>query len=234
MFRLLEISNILPYQWPVDLGATFDSGSAAMLSVNGGSIVVTPSNGTAFIGIFDDVKKNSHFAVAWDEEVIVLVPSINISLGPNNTLISNADIKAELQNPNIDINSFVSTIIPVQLIPRNGVIIFPAGTPLNFDLLGTGFPNAYKTLVRYRYQVPNIIGDDSTRASGMATVWYSRLLAELDQFETNQQYQLNSNLFVNETGLFTTRQISPNSPAVAICTAPPTSIHGGSLQLLLL
>jgi hypothetical protein len=59
------------------------------------------------------------------------------------------------------------------------------------------------------------------------------MLIEVDQFEINQSYNVMSNLFINERGLFTTRQIHPNSPVVAFCTAPP-SIINPTLQLIIL
>ncbi len=112
----------------------------------------------------------------------------------------------------------------MELIPRNGVIVFLAGTELNFDLDGDGTPDAIRTVVSYSYQIPNIPGDDSTLASQRVTVWFQRMLAATDQFETNQKYPVNAPLFVNESGKLTTRQISPDHPAIALVTGPPNSI----------
>jgi hypothetical protein len=233
MLRILEAGNSVPWQVPVDPSATFESGTAMTLTVLGSQIMGTPSNGMSFFGIADDVKTKAFSAVSWDEERIVTPDPANIMTNGAGQLITRMDIKAELDNPNVDGNYFISNPVPVQLIPRNGVIVFPAGTLLNFDLGGTGTPDSIKTLVRYPYQIPNVIGDDTTFGSQMVTIWFQRMLFETDQFEVNQQYNVMSNLFLNEHGLFTTRQILPNSPIVAICTAPPSVINS-TLQALLL
>lgn len=223
MLRIVQAGNSLPFSWPVDPSAEFEPGMLAQLTVIGNQVMATVSNGSAPIGIIDDIKTKAFTATSWDETITV--PATGVP-GPNNTLITPADIKVELNNPNVLPSSFISIPVDVQLIPRNGVIVFPAGTMLNYDLLGTGEPNAIKTNVRYTYQVPNIIGDDSTQGNNRVTVWFQRMLMQTDKFETNQIYPLNSNLFVSELGLFTTRQPAPNYPAVAIVTAPPTPILG--------
>jgi len=223
MLRIVQSGNSLPFSWPVDPSAEFEPGMLAQLTVIGNQVMATVSNGSAPIGIIDDIKTKAFTSTSWDETIVAVVPGV---LGPNGQLITPVDIKIELNNPNVLPASFISIPVDVQLIPRNGVIIFPAGTPLNYDLLGTGEPNAIKTNVRYTYQIPNIIGDDSTQGSNRVTVWFQRMLFQTDKFETNQIYPLNSNLFVSEIGLLTTRQPAPNYPAVAIVTAPPTPILG--------
>ena len=230
MLRLLAAGNSLPYSWPLDVSAEFEPGMLAQLTVQGNQVVATVSNGSAPIGIIDDIRTKAFTSTSWDETVVV--PATGVP-GPNSQLVTPIDIKYELNNPNILPNSFISIPVPVQLIPRNGVIVFPAGTPLNYDFLGTGSFNAIKTNVRYTYQIPNIIGDDSTAGSQRVTIWYTRLLAETDKFETNQMYRVNDNLFVNEFGMLTTRQVAPNYPAVALCIAPPSAIIS-TLQFLLL
>ena len=228
MLRILASGNSLPYSWPVDDSAEFQPGMVAQLTVLGNQIAATVSNGTCPIGLIDDVKMKAFTSVSWDETVVE--PAVGVPNGAGQ-LITTQPIMVTLKNPNILPSSFISIPVPVQLIPRNGVLIFPTGTVLNFDLLGTGTPNAIKTNVRYTYQVPNIVGDDSTRASGRCTVWFQRMIAETDLYETNQNYPLNANLFVSELGLLTTRQPAPNFPSVAIVLAPPSPLLG-SLQFL--
>lgn len=230
MLRLVSVGNSLPFTWQVSDSAEFQPGQFAQLTVEGNSVVATVSNGTAPIGIIDDIKTKAFTSVAWDETI--RVPATGVP-GPNNTLITPVDIKVELNNPNVIPTSFISIPVDVHLIPRNGVVVFPAGTQLNYDMLGTGTPNAIKTNVRYTYQIPNIIGDDSTQGSKRVTVWFSRMIFETDMFESNQIYPLNANLFVSEIGLLTTRQPAPNYPAVAIVTAPPSPLMA-TLQALLL
>jgi hypothetical protein len=213
--------NSIPYAWPVDPSAEFEAGMVMGLTVINNMVQCTVSNGLSVIGLVDDQKTKALSGVSWDETICV--PAVGV-LDESNTLVTPVDIKVELENPNVMPSSFISIPVPVQLIPRNGVIVFPAGTPLNYDLLGTRKPNAIKTNVRYQYLISNIPGDDSTAASGRATIWLSRGLFITDKFETNQIYPLNANLFVSELGLLTTRQATPQNPAVAIVTGPPNAI----------
>lgn len=183
--------------------------------------MATVSNGTAPIGIIDDIKTRAFTNVSWNE--VRIVPAVGVP-GPNNTLVTPIDIKTELNRPNILASSFNSTV-NVVLNPLNGIITFLAGTPLNFDLMGTGQPNAIRTIVNYTYQVANIPGDDSTAASGRVTVWFNRMFFQTDQYETNQQYPVRANLYVSESGFLTTRRPSKIHPAVGMVTAPPTPMN---------
>lgn len=193
----------------------------AELTVIGNQVMATVSNGTAPLGIIDDIKTKAFTNVSWNEVVIVSAVS---TPGPGGVPVTPIDIKAELKKPNILRQSFTSTV-DVVLNPINGVITFVAGTPLNFDLNGTGSPNAIRTIVNYTYQVANIPGDDSTQGSGRMTVWFDRMFFQTDQFETNQQYPVRANLYVNETGFLTTRRPSNFHPAIAMVTAPPTPLN---------
>lgn len=222
MLRLIEIFNTIPFSFPVSQSAQFQPGFIAQLAVEGMQVVATVSNGLAPIGIIDDIKTRAFTANAWDETIVA--PVANIVTNSNNQFVNQYDVKWELVNPNVLPQSFVSIPVPCQLIPRNGVVVFPAGTVLNYDLAGSGSPNALKTNVRYTYQQPNIIGDDSTFGSQRVTLWLNRGLFATDCYETNQNFPLNSNLFVSELGFLTTRQQAPNYPAVAITTGPPNAI----------
>lgn len=219
MLRLVHVGNSLPYSWPVHLSSTFSPGNIAQLTVSGNSVVATVSNGTAPIGIIDDIKTNAFTAVSWDETVIV--PATGVP-APGGKIVSAIEIKAELNNANISPDSFVSIPVSVQLIPRNGVVVFPAGTELNFDMTGGGTPDAIKTNVRYTYQIPNIIGDNTTSGSNRVTVWIQRGIYQTDVFDTSASYPLNANLFVNDKGMLTTKQITPNHPSIGLVTSPPT------------
>ncbi len=221
MLRIVQSGNSLPFSWPVDPNAEFQPGQIAQLNVYNQQIVCGVSDGSAPIGIIDDIKTHAFFTTAIDE--VIIVPTLSTTT--NNTLVSAVDIKTELENPHITARSFQADI-EVELNAKNGVITIPAGTPLNFDQEGTGTPDSVRVVVSYSYQVPNIPGDDSTQGSGRVTVWFQRIIFQTDQFETNQRYPVGSNLFVSESGLLTTRQPSADHSAVALCTAPPTSIHG--------
>lgn len=225
MFRLVQVSNALPFSFPVDPSAEFEPGQIAQLTLLGNQVVCGVSDGTAPIGIIDDIKKNAFSATEIDEVVIVNAATV-ATVDASGNLVTSVDIKTELRNPNITDSSFVSRDVDVELIPRNGVIVFLAGTQLNFDADGDGIPDSIRTVVSYSYQVPNVPGDDSTLASGRVTVWFDRMIFATDQFETNRRYPVNAPLFVSESGLLTTRQIQDDYPSIAMVTGPPTSVHG--------
>lgn len=229
MFRIVQAGKGLPASFICDPSAEFQPGQVAQLTVIGNQVMATVSNGIAPIGIIDDIKTKAFTSVSWNEEVVV--PATGVP-GPNGTLVTPIDLKAELENPNIDPASFTSTV-DVKLNARNGVVTFLAGTTLNFDLLGTGQPNAIRSIVNYTFQQPNIPGDDSTQGSGRMTIWYDRMIIQTDMIETNQSYPVNASLYVSEKGLFTTRKPSPNHPSVAIVTAPPSPLSP-AIELLFL
>jgi hypothetical protein len=229
MLRLIQVGNSIPFSFPVDPTAEFQAGQIAQLKVLGNNVVCGVSDGTCPIGIIDDQKTNAFSTTRIDEEVIA-GPIAGVP-GPGGTLVTPMDVKVELENPNIWASSFVSRPVDVQLIPKNGVVVFLAGTPLNMDADGDGTPDSIRTVVSYVYTVPNIPGDDSTAGSGRITVWFQRIIFETDQFETNQRYPINAPLFVNNEGKLTSRQPSPDHPAVAIVTGTPTSVFG-TLQAL--
>lgn len=221
MLRLVQVGNTLPASFICDPSTEFQPGMIAELTVIGNQVMATVSNGTAPIGVIDDIKTRAFTNVSWNE--VVIVPAVGVP-GPGGVLVTPIDIKAELRKPNIISSSFNSTV-NVVLNPVNGVITFLAGSPLNFDLMGTGQPNAIRTIVNYTYQVPNIPGDDSTQGSGRMTVWFNRMFFQTDQYETNQQYPVRANLYVSESGFLTTRRPSAIHPAVAMVTAPPTPMN---------
>lgn len=229
MLRLVQFGKGLPATFICDPSASFQPGQMAQLVVVGNQIMATVSNGTAPIGVIDDIRTKAFTNVSWNERIVV--PAIGIT-GPNNTIVTPIDIKAELEHPYIVKNSFVSSI-KVALNPKNGIITFPAGTQLNTDLTGSGIPNAIKTIVNYTYQITNIPGDDSTLGSGRMTVWYDRMFFQTDQFETNQAYPVNQSIYVSEEGFLTSRKASEFHPAVGMVTAPPTPLNS-MLEILFL
>lgn len=180
--------------------------------------MATVSNGTAPIGVIDDIKTRAFTNVSWNE--VIIVPATGIP-GPGGAPILPINVMAELRKPNILRHSFTADVDCV-LNPVNGVITFLAGTPLNYDLIGAGYPNAIRTIVNYTYYVPNIPGDDSTVGSQRVTVWFTRMFAQTDIFESNQSYPVRANLYCSEHGIFTTRRPSPIHPAIAMVTSPPS------------
>jgi len=219
--RIVQAGNALPFSFPVDPSAEFEPGMIAQLTLHGNQVVCGTSDGSAPIGVIDDIKKNAFSSVAIDE--VVIAPAQGVM--SHGRLVTPVDVKVELRNPNVMAVSFMSNPVDVELIPRNGVVTFLAGTELNFSQTGGSTMDAIRTVVNYTYQVPNVPGDDSTSASSRMTVWFMRMIFQTDQFESNQRYPLNAPLFVNESGLLTTRQISTDYPAIALVTAPPSSVH---------
>ena len=223
MLRTIQVGNALPMSFPCDPNAVFEPGMIGQLGVLGNNIVCGVSDGTAPLGIIDDIKTTAFTAPSIDE--IVIVAAIGIDNG-SGTLVTPVDIRTNLENPNIVPSSFTTNPVDVELIARNGMVIFPAGTPLNFDMDGDGIPDAIRTVVSYSYQVPNVPGDDTTQASGKITIWFMRGIFATSKYETNQRYPINANLFVSEAGLLTSRQPTPDFPGVALCTGSPSSISG--------
>lgn len=216
----MQVGNALPASFICDPSAEFQPGMVSELVVIGNQIMATVSNGTAPIGIIDDIKTRAFTNVSWNEEIYV--PAVGVN--SNGRLVTPIDVKAELKKPNVLASSFTSTV-NVVLNATNGVVTFLAGTPLNIDLTGSGSFNGIKAVVNYTYQVANVPGDDSTAGSGRMTVWFNRMFAQTDQYETNQQYPVRANLFVSELGFLTTRRPSAIHPAVAMVTAPPTPMN---------
>jgi hypothetical protein len=221
MLRLVQVSNALPASFICDPSCEFQPGMIAELTVIGNQVMATVSNGTAPIGVIDEIKTKAFTNVSWNESVVV--PAVGVP-GPGGILVTPIDIKAELRKPNIIRTSF-SSDVNVVLNPVNGVITFLAGSSLNYDLTGAGTPNAIRAIVNYTYQVANIPGDDSTQGSGRMTVWFNRMFFQTDQYETNQQYPVRANLYVSEYGFLTTRRPSAIHPAIGMVTAPPTPMN---------
>lgn len=223
VLKLVQVGNSLPISYPVDPTAEFEPGMIAQLKLIGNNIVIGVSDGRAPMGILDDYKTRAFSAPSIDEEVIALAPAVIMK---NGVLVTAMDINWPLQNPNIIPSSFITSPVDVALNPRNGMITFPADTPLNFDHGGSGTPDSIRTVVSYTYQIPNVPGEDTTMGSGKATVWFQRGIFQTDKYETNQRYALNAVLFCSENGLMTTYQASEDHPGVAIVTGPPTAIFG--------
>ena len=221
MFRILQSSSGIPYSYPVDPSATFEPGQAAQLTVIGNIVVATVSNGMAPIGIIDDIKTSKMSSTVWNETFIVPCPITETDV--NGNIVTSIDMTHTLENSNIIKSSFICGI-DVALKDINGVIIIPRGTVLNHSTTNT-IVDSIKSYVNYSYYIANIPGDDSTLNSGRVTVWFDRMMIETDQFETNQTYPVNANLYINTNGKFTTAKPSVNHPVVGIVTQPPSPLN---------
>lgn len=217
MFNLIYTGNTLPGSFVVDPSCEFEPGTIGQFTVSSNQVMITVSDGTAPIGIIDDIKTKSFTNNSWNEIVEVPATGTPVSGG----YVTTVDVTTNLTYAAIVGGSFLSTVACV-LNSVNGTVTFPAGTFLNVDLNGGGIPSGIRAIVNYRYFVANIPGDDSTLGSGRVTLWYQRLFFDTSIFETNQQYPINAPLFVNETGMLTTRKSAANVPCVAIVVAPPS------------
>ena len=66
MFRIIQVGNALPFSYPVDPAAEFEPGMLAQLTLSGNQVVCGVSDGTAPIGIIDEMKKNAFSATSID------------------------------------------------------------------------------------------------------------------------------------------------------------------------
>lgn len=223
MLRIVHAGNSLPANWPLDPTAEFEPGMIAQLKVIGNDITCGISDGTAPLGIIDDVRTSSFSKTQIDE--IVEVSVIDTEIDSNGQIVNSRDEYGFLDNSQIFEDSFTSTI-GVVLNRVNGAVLVPAGTPLNYDSDDDGNFDSFKIIVNYTYQIPNMPGDDSTVGSGRVTVHYDRGFYATDQFDTRQQYSLNITLYVGLSGKLTSKQPTVNHPGVAVVTGPPSSTNG--------
>jgi hypothetical protein len=222
MLRIVHTGTTLPASFILDPTAEFEPGMIAQLKILGNDIICGISDGTAPIGIIDDIRTKAFTKNQIDEIVEISVE--NTELNGNGQIVNSADSYGFLQFSNLLESSFTSTI-SVVLNSVNGVIIVPAGTPLNFDSDDDGIFDSFKIIVNYTYRIPNQPGDDSTVGSGRVTVHYSRGFYATDQFDTRQNYPLNGTLYVGLDGKLTTKQPTLNHPGVAVVTGPPSSTN---------
>lgn len=230
MFRVVQSGNVKPFSFPVHPSAEFLPGQVAQLMVMGNNVFVGVSNGLSPLGIIDDIKSSSYSSTSVDE--VVVTGLIAGTVGPGGRLITPTDVRIPLRNAGISPDSFVSDPVDVELEPRNGNVIFLAGTELNIDLDGDGILDGIRTVVSYTYFVPNVPGENSTAGSGRVAVWINRIIGQTDQFDTTQRYPINAPLFVNEYGKLTSRKPGENYPGIGIVTGSPSSVFG-SLEFLM-
>lgn len=219
---MVSPDNGLPMSYPVDATSEFQPGQIGQLKLVGQDLVVGLSDGTAPIGIIDDVRVRAFTQTVVDEIVLIEVPAVAISNDGYN-YITNIELKKELNNGSLMKTSFVSDYDNIILNPLNGVVILPAGSRLNFSVNGAT-PDSVKMIVSYVYQVPNLPGDDTTLGSNRVTIWFHRGIYETDQFDTTQHYPINCTLFVNKDGKLTSKQPTSQHPGVAMLTGPPTAL----------
>jgi len=223
MLRIIQAGNALPFSYPVDISSTFQPGQIAQLKLIGQDIVAGLSDGTAPLGIIDDIRTNAFTQTVVDE--IVIIAGVDITTDGYN-FFNGTDSKQELNNAGLIQSSFVADYEGLILNPVNGILTLPATSRLNYDNDGDNQNDSVRTIVNYVYQVPSLPGDDTTIGSNRMTVWFQRGIFATDQFDSLQRYPLNATLFVSSDGKLTTSQGTADHPGVAIVTGPPSAIEG--------
>ncbi len=228
MLRTIQIGNTTPLSYPVDPTSTFLPGQIGQLKLIGNDIVVGLSDGLAPLGIIDDIRSMAFTQTVVDEVIIIRCTDI-YSDGYN--FFNGKEAKQELENASIIQSSFIADYEGLILNKRNGIVILPEHSKLNWDADGDGKNDSVKTICNYVFQIPNLPGDDTTIGSGRVTLWFQRGIFSTDQFDSLARYPLGAPLFVNSEGKLTTKQPSINHPGVAMVTGPPSAING-SLEFL--
>lgn len=222
MLKLIQVGNTLPVSFPVDPTSEFQPGQIAQLKVIGNEIVCGVSDGTAPYGIIDEINTSAFTAPVNDE--VVLIPTVGAHDGYGN-YVSVVDSMKNMRFPNIVRSSFTCDVEGLILNEVNGILIAPAGTPLNYDSDGDGVPDSIRVVVSYIYRIANIPGDNTTIGSGRITVWFQRGIFETDQYDPKQAYVVNAVLFSNENGQLTTAQPTASHPGIAMVTGPPSGLN---------
>lgn len=223
MLKIIQAGNALPISYPVDISSTFQPGAIGQMKLVGQDIVVGLSDGTAPIGIIDDIRTQAFTQTVYNE--IVIIRGVDIQTDGYN-FYTGQDAKQELDNAGLMPASFVADYEGLVLNPVNGIVTLPAGSKLNWDEDSDGLYDSVKTIVNYVYQVPSLPGDDTTIGSNRVTLWFQRGIFATDQFDPLQRYPLNATLFVNEEGKLTTRQLTENHPGIAMVVGPPSALDG--------
>lgn len=232
MLKVIHSGNAMPMSLPVDTTSEFQPGYFCQLKLIGNDIVAGVSDGTAPIGIIDDVRSSVFSKPKIDEIVTVQITDNNIQINENGHPATISEVQSPLEFPHIIQSSFISSI-SVYLNYVNGIITIPPGTLLNYDSDNDGMFDSVKVVVSYVYRVATKPGDDSTISSGRITVHYQRGIYATDQYDTTQVYPLNATLYVGLDGVLTTKQPTENHPGVAVCTGPPSATIG-TVEFLLL
>ena len=230
MLKVIHSGNALAMSLPVDPTAEFEPGMFAQLGLIGNDIVASISDGTAPLGIIDDVRTSAFTKAQVDEVLVIEAQSSEID--DNGNRVGTVEVTGVMEYPNIIDNSFTSTI-SIVLNSVNGVATVPVGTELNHDSDGDGTYDSYRIIVNYIYRVAGKPGDDTTVGSGRVTLHYQRGIYATDQFDTTQVYPVNCTLYVGLDGKLTSSQPTDSHPGVAICTGPPSATMG-TLEFMLL
>lgn len=224
--KIIQVSTAVPVSYIVSPNDTFEPGMACQFKVIGNEVLVGVSDGTAPIGIIDDIRTVAFTQPRIDEIVIIPVSAV----WDGYDYVSTVEASKELDYPNIVSNSFAADYPGLLLNSVNGILRAPVGSVANYTINNASEPNAIYTKVSYAYRVANIPGEDSTVGSNRMSFWYTRGIFQTDQFEM-VHYSVNATLFISPSGKFTTENTFPGQPGIAMCIVPPTA-HNPMLELM--
>lgn len=210
------LANSLIWSAPVDPSATFEAGNIAGLIEINGELFVTVSDGSNIppIGVIDDAKTTAFTGTVVDEVKIAPAAAIEVS----GVLVSTADVMIGLEETNIIDSTFTSNI-DVVLNPKKGVVIIPAGSPLNYD---DGSQMGFELKASYRYKIVDYPGMDSTDGSGQISIHFNRGIFITNVFDVLATYAPGSPLYVDHEGKLTSQETQ--SPVVAIALQPASAL----------
>lgn len=211
------LANTNVWSAPVDPSARFEAGMIAGLIEINGEIFVTVSDGNKIppIGVIDDNKTTAFTGTVVDELQIVQAPT-NVVGG---VLVSTQAVMGALDETNIIDSSFTSNL-DINLNPKKGTFIVPAGTPVNYD---DGSIIGFQLTASYRFQIVDFPGDDSTDGSGQISIHFNRGIFVTNIFDTLATYGPGQPLFVDSEGKLTSQETQ--SPVVAIALQPSSALN---------
>jgi len=206
--------------FPIDPSAVFEPGQIGGLIDIGGDTFATVSDGQTIppFGIIDDINTTAFRRPVIDD--ITFVPSVGIADGYGKT-VNPTPVMGKLRETNLIANSFAANFT-VQLDPKHGTIIIPAGTVLN-HMNSLGALDGFEVVASYSYSVADIPGDSSVSGSGLVTLHIFRGIFETDQYDTTVDYPLNAPLYCGRDGRITTRV---NGSILGSVVGRPSTIHG--------
>lgn len=225
MLRPLQIGLHRPVSYPVDPNAVFQPGMVGQFTKVGNEVVLGVSDGIAPFGLLDDARDIAFTRPVIDE--IVVIEAAQIVDDGYGVLVTGTEQTKLLEHSNIMEQSWRVDVEGITLIPVNGALIIPAGTPLNAKIDGSSATlDAIEVTANYAYYVPNQPGVDTTMGSGMVTVWVGRgLIFSTDQFDLDAPFAINAPLYVSANGRLTAKQQDEGQPAVGMVIVPPTSVN---------
>ena len=106
MLKIIQAGNALPFSYPVDITSEFQPGNIGQLKIVGQDIVLGLSDGTAPLGIIDDIRTTAFTQPVVDE--IVIIQGSDIYTDGYGNYFNGKDTMKNLDNAGIMQSSFVS------------------------------------------------------------------------------------------------------------------------------